>query len=46
MVMAFELRWKKVENKMRRNFGFMYSPYGRTTFFVLYVGACLVRPPR
>lgn len=40
MVMAFELRWKKVENKMRRNFGFMYSPYGRTTFFVFAATLC------
>lgn len=40
MVIAFELRWKKVENRMRRNFGFMFSPYGRTFFFVFAATLC------
>jgi len=50
MVIAFEMRWAKVENKMRRLFGFMYSPYGRTSFFILYVcvdpslGLCFLTP--
>lgn len=40
MVIAFEVRWKKIENKMRRNFGFMFSPYGRTMFFMFAATLC------
>lgn len=40
LIIAFELRWSKTENRMRRLFGFMFSPYGRACFFGFAATLC------